>query len=84
MHKIKTIAICFSQIPFFKGGAENLVSSLAEELEKRGYEVELIRIPHEYSPHKKLFEHFAKITLNSQRNEEWLIVYHIILRIKWH
>lgn len=39
------IAICAVQVPFTRGGAEVLVDSLAEELRRRGHEVEVIRLP---------------------------------------
>lgn len=39
------IAIASSQVPFSRGGAELLVSSLAERLADRGFEVDVLSIP---------------------------------------
>ena len=39
------IAIASSQVPFSTGGAELLVSSLAERLKGRGFEVDILSIP---------------------------------------
>jgi len=54
--KIKTIAVCAAQVPFFKGGAEAQVNGLVRELKKRGYEVELISIPYKWYPHEQLLK----------------------------
>lgn len=39
------ICICGTQVPFSRGGAELLVASLRDELERRGFEVELVVLP---------------------------------------
>jgi len=46
----KRIAICSVQIPFVKGGAENLVVALHNELIKRDFEVTNINIPFKWYP----------------------------------
>lgn len=53
---VKTIAVCAAQVPFFSGGAEAHVHSLAEELKTRGYEVELINIPYKWYPREQLLK----------------------------
>lgn len=39
------IVICATQVPFAHGGAEMLVDSLYDELERRGFEVDRVAIP---------------------------------------
>ena len=39
------ILVCGSQVPFERGGAEALVSSLAGELGRRGFEVDVVTLP---------------------------------------
>lgn len=51
------IGICTVQIPFIKGGAENLTSELFNELIKRGHEVEIINIPFKWYPPKEIVKH---------------------------
>ncbi len=51
------IGICTAQVPFMKGGAENLTSELYNELLKRGYEVEYISIPFKWYPPKEIIKH---------------------------
>lgn len=53
--EIKTIAICASHVPFFKGGAEEHVNTLANELKKRGHEVDIINVPYKWYPKRQLF-----------------------------
>ena len=42
---IKRICICAVQLPFIRGGAEVLVESLRRELDKRGFETEIVTLP---------------------------------------
>jgi glycosyltransferase involved in cell wall biosynthesis len=39
------ICICDAQVPFVRGGAEMLVESLRAELERRGFEVDVVTLP---------------------------------------
>jgi hypothetical protein len=48
--KIKRIAICGVQVPFIFGGAELLEQSLARELNHRGYQATVVRIPFKWNP----------------------------------
>jgi glycosyltransferase involved in cell wall biosynthesis len=51
------IAVCAPQIPFERGGTEILAETLADQLCRRDYEVELVRIPFKWYPaHRPLRE----------------------------
>lgn len=50
MDSIRTIAVCYPQVPFFTGGAELLVRSLCEQLQQRGYRAEAVSIPFRWTP----------------------------------
>jgi glycosyltransferase involved in cell wall biosynthesis len=50
----KRIAICSVQVPFVRGGAEKLASSLHTELSRRGILVETIQIPFKWYPVTRL------------------------------
>ena len=46
----KRIAITFAPVPFIKGGAEIHVESLLTELQKRGFQAEIVSIPFQWNP----------------------------------
>jgi len=48
------IAVCAVQVPFMKGGAEFLCDNLFNELVKRNYEVEYIKIPFKWYPPQEI------------------------------
>lgn len=50
------ILICNSQIPFARGGAENLVDALAAELTARGHAVDRVRLPFSLASRSRLVE----------------------------
>ncbi|MGL5434325.1 MAG: glycosyltransferase family 4 protein [Lachnospiraceae bacterium] len=50
----KKIAVCGSQVPFVKGGAELHVESLVQELRNRDYDVDTIQIPYKWYPNQQL------------------------------
>ncbi|MEM7481632.1 MAG: glycosyltransferase family 4 protein [Acidobacteriota bacterium] len=50
------ILVCNSQMPFLWGGAEILAESLVEELAKRDFEVELVRLPFSMASRRALLE----------------------------
>lgn len=50
------ILICGSQIPFVRGGAENLIESLASELTARGHAVDQVRLPFSLASRGRLIE----------------------------
>lgn len=54
--KRKRIAVLHAQIPFARGGAELMVTSLANELRKRGYDTELISIPFRWYPENGIYD----------------------------
>ncbi len=48
------IAICASQVPFVRGGAEVLVDGLAEALEARGHRACIVALPFKWYPKEQL------------------------------
>jgi len=48
------IALCTVQVPFVKGGAEYLCDSLYNEMIKRDYEIEYIKIPFKWYPPQEI------------------------------
>lgn len=46
----KKIAITFPTVPFFSGGAELHVEQLKQNLRRRGYDAEIVSIPHKWYP----------------------------------
>lgn len=56
MTQRKRIAVCTAQIPFEYGGAEIHADSLVRELRKRGYPVELVRVPFRWYPKEEILK----------------------------
>lgn len=54
----KKVVVLQSQIPFVKGGAEQLVKSLTNQLLQRGFEAEIVSIPFKWYPHQTLLNQF--------------------------
>lgn len=52
----KKIAITFPKVPFFSGGAELHVEQLKENLQRRGYNAEIITLPFKWYPIEHLWE----------------------------
>jgi glycosyltransferase involved in cell wall biosynthesis len=50
------ICICGAQVPFSHGGAEMLVTSLRDELARRGYEVDVVTLPFQWMDRVKLLK----------------------------
>jgi len=50
------ILICNSQLPFVRGGAENLVEALAAELTARGHDVDHLRLPFSLASRGRVLE----------------------------
>lgn len=50
------IAVCCSQVPFSRGGAEFQTEALAAHLERRGHEVEIVRIPFRWYPKEEILK----------------------------
>ena len=48
------IAICASQVPFERGGAEALVEGLRRQLTQRGHEVDVVTLPFKWYPAARL------------------------------
>ena len=51
------LALCAVQVPFVRGGAEYHLDNLYNELIKRGYEVEYIKIPFKWYPPQEILNH---------------------------
>ncbi|MFI5182754.1 MAG: glycosyltransferase family 4 protein [Vicinamibacteria bacterium] len=51
---MKTVLICAVQAPFIVGGAEILVSALRENLERRGFRVDVANVPFKWYPVSEL------------------------------
>lgn len=69
----KKVAICHSQVPFVKGGAELLVQSLHIELNKRNYSAEIITLPFKWYPNQQLIQSMLNwrfIDLSESNGEE--------------
>jgi len=63
----QSICVCSVQAPFITGGAEILVSELTEQLESRGYLVDVVSIPFKWYPvqdivKQALIWRFAEVT----------------------
>ena len=50
------VAICAAQVPFVRGGAEVLYTSLRAELERRGHRVEIVALPFSWSSRQRILE----------------------------
>jgi glycosyltransferase involved in cell wall biosynthesis len=53
---VERICVCDIQSPFVTGGAELLVESLTRELQRRGYEVTVIRLPFKWAPKEQVLK----------------------------
>lgn len=53
---MKKIAVLHAQIPFSHGGAEFMVENLTKELQKRGFQAELVSIPFRWYPENGLYD----------------------------
>ena len=54
--RAKRIVICAPQIPFAHGGAEILVESLHCQLARRGWPVEVVRVPFRWYPKEEILK----------------------------
>lgn len=52
----KRIAICFSSVPFIRGGAELCAESLKAELTSRGFNADIVSIPFQWDPRPELLK----------------------------
>jgi glycosyltransferase involved in cell wall biosynthesis len=50
------IAICASQVPFIRGGAEVLVDGLKNALERHGHRVAVVNVPYCWQPHTEIMQ----------------------------
>jgi glycosyltransferase involved in cell wall biosynthesis len=56
---VRTILVCEAQVPFVRGGAEDHVRELVEQLRARGYEAELVSVPFKWYPKHEILAHAA-------------------------
>ena len=57
------VAIVTSQAPFVQGGAELLAQWLADNLQKRGHEAQVVRIPFRWYPPERILDHILAARL---------------------
>jgi glycosyltransferase involved in cell wall biosynthesis len=57
------VAVVLNQAPFVQGGAELLAGWLANALEERGHQADVIRIPFRWHPPQKVLEHILAARL---------------------
>jgi glycosyltransferase involved in cell wall biosynthesis len=50
------VAVCASQVPFVRGGAEIHVEGLTRELEARGHETALVNVPSDWTTRRQILE----------------------------
>ncbi len=55
----KRVAICFSSVPYIRGGAEHCVESLCRQMRERDYEVEIVSIPFQWDPKPELVKNMV-------------------------
>lgn len=54
---IRRILICTAKVPFISGGAEVLTDTLAAELGRRGFEVDVVSIPFNWGSRDQILRH---------------------------
>jgi glycosyltransferase involved in cell wall biosynthesis len=53
---MKRIVICATQVPFVRGGAENLVDGLRDALRERGHLVDVVSLPFAWHPVQRIYD----------------------------
>ena len=56
---IRRVIVCEAQVPFVRGGAEYLVRTLVSQLQRHGYDAELVSIPFKWHPKEEILAHAA-------------------------
>jgi glycosyltransferase involved in cell wall biosynthesis len=51
------VAVVNTQVPFVRGGAEELADGLVDRLRRYGHQAELVNLPYRWEPPQKLLEH---------------------------
>ncbi len=54
---VRTVAICYPQVPFADGGTERLVRSLCDAFIERGYQASLVSVPYRWYPKDVIADH---------------------------
>ena len=57
------VAVVTNQAPFVRGGAELLAEWLADNLEARGHEAQIVRVPFRWYPPERILEHVVAARL---------------------
>ncbi len=57
------VSIVNVQAPFIRGGAEYLADSLAERIQGRGHQIDVVRIPFKWYPHQAIADHMLACRL---------------------
>ena len=56
---IRTVVVCEAQVPFVHGGAESHVRTLVDQLRKRGFSTDVVRLPFKEYPKEEILAHAA-------------------------
>ena len=56
---IRRVVVCEARVPFVEGGAEVHVRELVRQLQRRGYQTELISLPFKWYPKEEILAHAA-------------------------
>ena len=59
------VVVLSVHVPFVRGGAELLADWLADNLEERGHETELVRLPFRWTPPRLVLDHMVSARLLS-------------------
>jgi len=54
MPRIRTVAVCYPQVPFVRGGTERLAEGLVGALRERGFDACLVSVPFRWTPGEAL------------------------------
>jgi glycosyltransferase involved in cell wall biosynthesis len=56
---VRRVIVCEAQVPFVRGGAEYLVRTLVDQLQRHGFAAELVSIPFKWYPKREILAHAA-------------------------
>src|SRR5436309_659034 len=57
------VAVLNTQVPFVRGGAEQLADGLVAALRRAGHEVEYVRLPFRWYPDERILDHMLAARL---------------------
>jgi len=67
------VAVLNTQVPFVRGGAEQLADGLVGALRKHGHEVALVRLPFSWYPDQRILDHMLAASLTRIPDVDLLI-----------